>query len=114
MLNIDDNNIIRLTRGDTAYVTINITCVSSDGEVEYELQPNDKLTLSVKRKVKDTEYVFSKDLVGANIFHIKPEDTNGVKFGSYIYDVQLTTTDGDIYTIIEPTTFEIKTEVTTP
>lgn len=113
MLNIGADNTIRLTRGDTAYVTINITSIELGGEEPYTLSSKDKLTFSVKRKVKDTEYIFTKELIGSTTFHIKPEDTNGVKFGSYLYDVQLTTENGDIYTIIEPTTFEISTEVTT-
>ena len=49
---------------------------------------------------------------GGAAIHIRPEDTKELSFGKYLYDIQLTTADGDIYTVIPPTTFEILKEVT--
>lgn len=114
MLYIESDNKIRLTRGDTAYLEINITTTDDSGAVnDYEISQEDTLTLSVKKKVKDSTYILHKQINGSTVFHIKPEDTRGVSFGTYVYDVQLTTSDGDVYTIIEPSSFEIMTEVTT-
>lgn len=39
-------------------------------------------------------------------------DTNTLDFGKYKYDVQLTTESEEVYTIIEPSIFEILPEVT--
>lgn len=109
MLYIESDNTIRLTRGDTA--RINVTLVDSSGE-PYEMQNDDLLILSVKKTVKTDTYYFQKQISGSSMFYIKPEDTNDLDFGKYKYDVQLVTND-EVYTIIEPSTFEIMSEVTT-
>ena len=51
-------------------------------------------------------------MTGSNQFHIEPEDTKFLSFGKYLYDVELTTASGDVYTVIVPTTFEVLKEVT--
>lgn len=38
--------------------------------------------------------------------------TRGDTAGKYLYDVELTTASGDVYTVIVPTTFEVLKEVT--
>lgn len=110
MLYILEDNTIRLTRGDTARFTIDINDTSS--ESYYQLIENDILELTIKASVKDNVPLISKKIVGSNEFHIEPSDTKNLSFRKYIYDVQLTTSDGDVYTIIEPSTFEIMKEVT--
>lgn len=104
MFNIDEKNRIKITRGDTAFITISV-----DG---YEMAENDKLTFSVKYDAEDTEYLFTKQADEDNVIHIEPQDTKNAYFDKYIYDIQLTTTNGDVFTIIEPTTFNITKEVT--
>ena len=103
-----EGNTIRLTRGDTAF--IHIPLATSEGT--YEMDPTDTLTLSVKKTTRDTEYIFQKEVVGNNVFHIKPSDTSSVAFGKYTYDVQLSNNDGDVFTVIPPSTFEVLAEVT--
>lgn len=111
MLYVEADNTIRLTRGDTAYLEIPI--VNDITEEEYVISPDDTLTFSVKRSVKDKNVCFSKTIRGANTIHINPDDTRQLEFGKYKYDVQLTTAAGDVYTVIEPTCFEVLSEVTT-
>lgn len=111
MLHIDEENKISLTRGDTAYLTVPI--YNSVTEEEYILEPNDTLTLTCKRSVRETNIVFQKVLTGSNVFHIIPEDTVGCEFKTYKYDVQLTMANGDVCTVIEPTDFKVTSEVTT-
>lgn len=108
MLYIDGNNI-KLTRGDTAYLTVPIKTALGE---DYVVQDGDTLTLSVKKKSTDNNYVFQKVLDGSNTFHIEPQDTAGVEFGKYKYDIQLNTANGDVYTIIDVSTFTILEEVT--
>lgn len=104
-----EGNMIKLTRGDTAYLTVPIQIATGE---EYSMQNGDTLTMSVKKSIKDETYAFQKISVGENTIHIEPADTEQLAFGKYKYDLQLTTTDGDIYTLIEVDTFELMPEVT--
>lgn len=111
MFSIDStDNTIKLTRGDTARFSIDIT--NDISESDYTFSKDDILNFTVKKRVKDEEPLIKKTSVGTTLFYIKPEDTNSMTFGKYVYDVQLTTVDGDVYTIIGPSTFELLTEVT--
>lgn len=110
MLYIETDGTIRLTRGDTARLNVQIT--NQIGEDEYTIDANDTLTFSVKKSVSESEYVLQKTIVGSGAFHIEPRDTSELAYGKYKYDVQLTTASGDVYTIIEPSTFELLKEVT--
>ena len=109
MLYIDDKTI-KLTRGDTARLTVPITNLANTGE--YTMESGDILYFTVKKTAKDSDFLFQKSVTGSNSIHIKPEDTADLSFGKYKYDVQLTTATGDVYTVIEPSTFEVMEEIT--
>lgn len=109
MLYIDDKTI-KLTRGDTARLTVPIINLANNGE--YTMESGDILYFTVKKTAKDTDFLFQKSVTGSNSIHIKPEDTADLSFGKYKYDVQLTTATGDVYTVIEPSTFEVMEEIT--
>lgn len=111
MLKVFDDNNIELTRGDTARLAVTVT--DDDTGEEYDIQSTDVLTLSIKKKTKDSEALVSKSVEGSNVFRIEPKDTSELKFGSYVYDVQINTADGDVYTVIPPSEFKIGEEVTT-
>lgn len=104
-----NGNTIKMTRGDTAHLVIPI--ILSDGS-EYTMKPGDTLTLSCKKSIQDENYAFQKVIESGNTFHIQPDDTKNLEFGAYKYDIQLNTSNGDIYTVIDVSTFEILTEVT--
>jgi hypothetical protein len=110
VLYVNDDNSIRLTRGDTARFLVPIT--NDLTGTTYELTDSDKLTLTIKKKETDSQPLVQKVLTGSNSFHILPSDTKNLSFGKYVYDVELTTEAGDVYTVIEPTTFELLKEVT--
>ena len=110
MLYIESNNVIKLTRGDTAKLTVPIE--NDLDNTSYVMDEQDVLTFTIKKSVKDNDNLVQKVVTGSNNFHIKPEDTDSLPFGKYVYDVQLTTAGGDVYTVIEPTSFEILSEVT--
>ena len=109
MLYIDDKTI-KLTRGDTARLTVPIINLANNGE--YTMESGDILYFTVKKTAKDSDFLFQKSVTGSNSIHIKPEDTADLSFGKYKYDVQLTTATGDVYTVIEPSTFEVMEEIT--
>ena len=90
---------IFITRGDTAYITVNV--YAPDGS-EYVLQEGDKLWFAVKRKTTDKDYLISpKELsIGINpstgkqeaVLSIFPQETKNLDFGSFVYDVSLVNT----------------------
>lgn len=108
MLYISGNNV-KLTRGDTAYLTVPI--VMENGE-EYVIQNGDTLILSVKKTVSDADYCFQKFVPNDTTIHIEPSDTENLPFGKYKYDIQLNKANGDRFTLIDVATFEILPEVT--
>lgn len=110
---------IFITRGDTAYITVNV--YAPDGS-EYALQEGDKLWFAVKRKTTDKDYLISpKELsIGINpstgkqeaVLSIFPQETKNLDFGSFVYDVSLVNTAKNfVNTIIEPSSFTITEEV---
>ena len=107
MLRINGTSIA-LTRGDTAYLTIPIKV---NGQA-YVMDAEDRLTMSLKNDENERSYVMQKSIIGDNVFHIEPSDTSSLKFKKYVYDVQLNTADGDVFTVIPYSTFEILIEVT--
>lgn len=113
MLLVNEDGSIMLTRGDTAWLGVTIDhVINQETKESYEVKETDTLELSIKKRYKDDVPLVYKKITGPNAFHIEPKDTEGLKFGRYWYDVQLTTEYGDVITIIEPTTFEITKEVT--
>lgn len=111
MLYVDEkDHSIKLTRGDTA--RFNVDIVSSISGENYAIQSEDTLTMTVKKSVKDDVFCFQKTVTGSTSLHVEPNDTKTLPFGKYVYDVQLNTANGDVYTIIEPASFEVLKEVT--
>ena len=110
MFDISKDNIIRITRGDSASFGITVM----DGTTEYELQEGDVLRFTVRRNIYSTTKSLQKILGYGDTmeFVIEPEDTVGLNFGNYVYDVELTLADGTVNTIIPPSTFKVMGEVT--
>ena len=99
MLKIE-NNFIYLTRGDTAYITIEL-------ENEDYFEQGDVVTFSLKRKLSNEQYELQKEInienhLNATVIKLDPQDTANKNTGSYFYDIQLTRTSGDVYTIVTP------------
>jgi hypothetical protein len=110
MLYVKDDGTIRLTRGDTARLTVPITNLV-DGS-EYTVKSDDTLYFTVKKKATDSDFLFQRKVNGSNSIHIRPEDTSELSFGKYKYDIQITTAAGDVYTVVEPSVFEVMEEIT--
>lgn len=109
MLNITSDGIVRLTRGDTAKITVDIN--NDFTGQPYEIQNDDVLKFTVKKTYQDNAPAFQIVNTGSNIFCIQPTDTKDLAFGVYIYDVQLELPNGEVYTVIPPTDFELMKEV---
>lgn len=105
MLKISNQNIT-LTRGDTARIKLGIT----RGGETYDFSA-DTVVFSVKKSTTAPEYVFQKT-VQDGVVTILPTDTASLLYGTYVYDVQLTTEGGDVCTVITPHEFIVAQEVT--
>lgn len=95
-----------MTRGDTEAISVKLS--------GYELKEGDKVEFTVRRTVA-SEILMHKEVTefseNSALISIAPEDTASAKPGRYVYDVQLTY-DGNVKTVIPPSTFEIGWEVT--
>lgn len=100
----------KMTRGDTEQLTVyvaNRPFVSGD-IIEFTLRKAPKSSSILLHK---TITDFTED-TGKAVFHFEPEDTNGIPWGKYSYDVQATFTDIGIKTIIKPASFTLGEECT--
>ena len=108
---VDEDNTIHLTRGDTARFSIG-RIVNIVTNTNYTPTEDDTVTMTIKKTVLQADPCVQIIVPGGGVLHIKPEDTKAMAFGKYVYDVQITMADGDVYTIIPPATFDLLKEVT--
>lgn len=104
---IDREKNITMTRGDSESITV--SC---------EQQPfveGDKVTMTVRVSKDDTTKLMQKDVTsfhdGKALICIDPEDTSSLEFGTYIYDIQLTRSNGVVKTPVKGK-FTVDLEVT--
>lgn len=105
-------NSIELTRGDSAYITLNVN--DSTGK-PYELNDGDNIRVQVRTAPNVGRLLFegNLDTTGNKIvWHIKPEDTADEPVTTYWWDAQLETPNGDIFTFITSSPFILTDEVT--
>ena len=107
-MRIDANNHIRMTRGDSE--TLTVTCE------QRPFEEGDILELTMRESKAYPEKVLEKKVSsfedGKAVIVFNPEDTSGLKFKEYVYDIQLTQADGTVTTIVKPAAFTIEFEVT--
>lgn len=105
---------ISLTKGDSAYITINIC--KEDGS-PYILQEGDEVSIQVRHKPNGGELLFNGVITDVSedkfVWYIRPEDTNDAEIKVYYWDAQIKTIEGDVYTFIPMTTLRLTDEVTT-
>lgn len=104
MFNIEDG-ILSLTKGDTAYLSVKCT-VNQE-----EFTGDGTVVLSVKKNVEDENYTFQKEVAYGEAIVIDPQDTKKCEVGKYVYDIQLLTDKGEVFTIVQKNTFKILQEV---
>lgn len=96
---------IYMTRGDTEGIIVNIT--------GYTPQAGDVVEFTVRRKIGNAPVIYKKAEFAETqaVVRIEPEDTERLRFGDYIYDVQLTY-GGTVKTVVTPSKFTLGEEVT--
>lgn len=98
---------MKLTKGDSASIRLNV--VDSDGK-ERAYTSTDTIVMTV-RKTPSSPVAFTKTAV-ENQIAIEPSDTSSLSTGTYLYDIQLTTVDGNVFTIVPQSIFELTEEIT--
>ena len=117
MFNVSSSGNIKITRGDSAYLTINIT--DADGN-PYFLNNQDRIRIQVRDRYNDDfneGFLFEGDVTdnqdGTVTWHILPSDTALADPDiEYYYDVQLETWE-DVFTFISAK-LKVLNEVTLP
>lgn len=107
MFCIGDNNEIALTKGADGYFKVGLVDESGKPRI---VRKNESLLLTVKRTVNDKTPALTKVVVGTNIFHIEPKDTERFGIFRYRYTVELILADGSKRTVIPFTTFNVLRE----
>lgn len=103
-----DGNRISLTRGDSLILNIVIT---KNGE-RYQPVTGDVVRFALKQQIPDDEPLILKNAdITTMTLTLDPEDTKDLAFGSYTYDIELTTVDGYVDTFIGPAVFRLTEEV---
>ena len=103
------NEKIYLTCGDTAYLDVELT--TSSGE-PYTPTYGDKLYFRLKKSVNKGALLLEKEVnVDTLTLELSPEDTAGLDFGSYCYEVELVTALGQHFTVIENAAFILGAEL---
>ena len=99
---------ITMTRGDTLSLTISIM----QGGEPYEVQPGDVIRFAMKRTYSDEEPIILKTIDNDTLsLQLDPEDTKGLAYGSYVYDVEITMEDGTVDTFIAEAKLTLAKEV---
>lgn len=88
------------TRGDTWIFTVDLT--------DYEVQEGDTLTFTLAAEVGG-DAIITQTIQADQSFYITETQ---LEVGTYVYDVQLNTSHGEVFTVITPAVFEVTGEVT--
>ena len=104
---------IHMTRGDTERFEVSLYDLVS--EIDRPFFEGDIVYFTVKTSTQTKTKTFQKIVTnfedGVAKFTIKPEDTRGLRYHEYVYDVQMIK-EGNVTTIIPPSKFVIEEEVT--
>lgn len=100
---------LAMVRGDYECISVNV-----HGET-YTVAEDDFIELTVRRTELSERMIYKKVSIfpeGRAVIEFLPEDTEGMEFGKYVYDMQLTYANHKPKTIIELSDFIIKGEST--
>lgn len=109
MHKIEGTNIT-LTRGDSFYTIV--SAKDDYTEEEYVPSEGDVIRFALKRNYGDETPILLKDIpIDTMILHLEPQDTKPLAFGKYVYDIELTTSNGDVDTFIWESDFIVAKDV---
>lgn len=102
-------NEIRLTRGDTCRLAVEITF--DDGS-PYTLKNGDVLTFTLKKQLWSRDAYIRRNADEHGLITLEPEATSPLPYGNYVYDIELRTASGDTITVIPMSAFRLTEEIT--
>lgn len=109
MLYIDRDGNITLTRADTAF--IDVTSFKNQVGETYQLFEGDKVYFRLKTN-PILEKELTIDLLNNKAgLHIIPDDTAGLPFTTFKYEMELVTSTGEHFTFIADRNFTVGKEV---
>ena len=104
---------ISMIRGDTE--SIKVSCKDNNGN-EIPFVAGDIVYFTVKQSVSTEEKEMQKVITefpdGIAYINISPDDTKSMSVRNHYYDIQLTRADGTVKTIIPPSMFTVRGEIT--
>ena len=98
---------ISMTRGDTETLTVRCSVPFEEGDTVYMTARE-----SVEAPVAFQKIVRDFGDEGEAVIVIDHEDTEGMDFGDYLYDVQVTRDSGTVTTLVKPSKFTLTEEIT--
>lgn len=100
---------ILLTRGDT--FKARVAMIKDDG-TEYVPEEGDRIRFAMKRAFSDVGVTLEKEIpIDTQMLSLEPADTKELECGGYVYDIQLTYSNGDVDTFISRSSLELTEEV---
>lgn len=111
------NIVLSMVRGDTEGLLVKVIQKDSNGEItNVPLEDGDKVYFTVKNTSRDEEPLFQiVETIfdeGEALISIYPRHTKNLNFGTYVYDIQVTFSNGTIKTVVPKSDFIITDEVT--
>lgn len=105
---------LTITRGDSESLTIR--CLDKVTKDPIPFQTGDTIYFTVKTStgttIKSLQKVITSFSVGAAVVDILPADTQGLKGGTYVYDIQWNKQNGQVKSIVKTSKFIIDEDVT--
>lgn len=105
MVTMRDNDIYIIAKNDA---TIEIELKDSDNN-DYELADDEKLVLTVKKRINDATKIISKEARNG-IVTLTSAEMN-INAGSYVYDITIVRADNSIETVTEYHRFVVMPQV---
>lgn len=104
---------ISMTRGDSEAIKVTVNDALGNN---IPLVAGDTIYFTVREHTLNPTKIIEKIITefddGEALITINPQDTNDLRFISYVYDIQLTKENGTVKTIIPPSQLLITGEVT--
>ena len=105
----DDDNTIRITRGDS--LTVNVSLTDQDG-FPYEPVEGDQVIFTMKKSAAAETVLIQKEInINTLTISFVESDTENYAFGNYVYEVEVITAQNDHYTVIKNAPFIITEEL---
>ena len=97
---------LSMVRGDSESIAVTPSRPFTAGDTVYfTVRESAEDPIVLQKTV--TEFPDGKAVIG-----IGHEDTQGLDFGDYVYDIQVTWADGTVKTLVEMSRFRLREEVT--